>query len=133
MSSDLVADIEACPEILEKIRTRQDYAQNLYAAWCNMRWCSKEVWPVIRQDPDKDYWSASWRGAGGLVAELRGIGEDYMDYYCSGMLGKSTYDADEGDALMDANGYVPEGHVTEEIAADLDRIGWFPVPWPENN
>ena len=89
---DLVQDIYRDDEILNKIRTRDDYAQNLYAAWCNMQWCPKEFWPILRQDPDKDLWGASWRGAGGIVADIRKCGESYMDYYCSGMGGVATYD-----------------------------------------
>ncbi len=129
---DLVEDIYKDPEILNKIRTRDDYAQNLYAAWCNMRWCPKELWPTLRQDPDKDLWSASWRGAGGIVADIRNNGEDYMDYYCSGMGGVATYDLKEGEEYMARMNFVPEGTITDEIATDLDRIGWFPVPWEDD-
>jgi len=125
---DLVEDIYRDAEILNKIRSRDDYAQNLYAAWCNMQWCPKELWPAIRQDRDKDLWHASWRGAGGIVARLRNQGGDYMDWYCSGMGGLATYDLEEGDRYMAAKKYVPEGTITDEIATDLDRLGWFPVP-----
>lgn len=128
---DLVEDIYRDDEILNKIRSRDDYAQNLYAAWCNMRWCPKELWPAIRQDPDKDLWSASWRGAGGIIADFRRNG-DYMDWYCSGMGGLATYDLEEGDKYMAEKKYVPEGHITDEIATDLDRLGWFPVPWEDD-
>jgi len=132
MNRDLVEDIYKDAEILNKIRTRDDYAQNLYAAWCNMRWCPKELWPAIRQDPTKDLWSASWRGAGGIVARFRNNGEDYMDYYCSGMGGVATYNLEEGEAYMAKMKYVPEGTITDEIATDLDRIGWFPVPYDDD-
>ena len=132
MKLDLVKDIYRDDEILNKIRTRDDYAQNLYAAWCNMQWCPKELWPTLRQDPDKDLWSASWRGAGGIVADIRNCGEDYMDYYCSGMGGVATYDSVEGEEYMARMKYVPEGHITDEIATDLDRLGWFPVPYDDD-
>jgi hypothetical protein len=132
LKRDLVQDIYRDDEILNKIRTRDDYAQNLYAAWCNMQWCPKEFWPVLRQDPEKDFWSASWRGAGGIVADIRNCGEDYMDYYCSGMGGVATYDLKEGEEYMAKMKYVPEGTVTDEIAVDLDRLGWFPVPWEDD-
>lgn len=133
MKRDLVEDIYRDDEILNKIRTRDDYAQNLYAAWCNMQWCPKELWPVLRQDPNKDLWSASWRGAGGIVARFRNNGEDYMDYYCSGMGGLASYDLKEGDEYMAKMKYVPEGTVTDEIATDLDRLGWFPVPYSDDD
>ena len=132
MKLDLVKDIYRDDEILNKIRTRDDYAQNLYAAWCNMQWCPKELWPTLRQDPDKDLWSASWRGAGGIVADIRNCGEDYMDYYCSGMGGVATYDLKEGEEFMARMKYVPEGTITDEIATDLDRLGWFPVPYDDD-
>lgn len=131
MKYDLVEDIRNCPEIMAKIRSRRDYAQNLYAAWCNMRWCPKDLWPAIRQDPDKDLWSASWRGAGGIVADLVNRGEDYMDYYCSGMGGVADYDTDPDEWRKDTK-FVPEGEVTEEIANDLDQLGWFPVPYEDD-
>lgn len=131
MKYDLVEDIYRDDEVLNKIRSREDYAQNLYAAWCNMQWCKKELWPAIRQDPNKDLWSASWRGAGGIIAEFRREG-DYMDWYCSGMGGVATYDLEEGEAYMAKMKYVPEGTITDEIATDLDRLGWFPVPWEDD-
>ena len=131
MKYDLVEDIYRDDEILNKIRTREDYAQNLYAAWCNMQWCKKELWPTLRQDPDKDLWSASWRGAGGIIAQFRKEG-DYMDWYCSGMGGVATYNLEEGEAYMSKMKYVPEGTITDEIATDLDRLGWFPVPYDDD-
>ena len=64
--------------ILDKVRASKSYAQNLYAAMCNMRFVRKELVPYLRQDPDKDLWSASWRAAGGIVADMRQQG----DYIC---------------------------------------------------
>lgn len=119
--------------MMAKIRADDgSYAQNLYAAWCNMQWCPKEFWPILRQDPDKDLWSASWRGAGGIVANLRNKGEDYMDYYCSGMGGLATYDLEEGEAYMSKMKFVPEGQITDEIATDLDKLGWIPIPYEDD-
>ena len=131
MKYDLIEDIYRDDEVLNKIRSRDDYAQNLYAAWCNMQWCKKELWPTLRQDPEKDLWSASWRGAGGIIAQFRKQG-DYMDWYCSGMGGVATYDLEEGEAYMAKMKYVPEGVITDEIATDLDRLGWFPIPYNDD-
>lgn len=134
MKYDLVEDIRNSPEIMAKIRAEdRRYAQNLYAAWCNMQWCPKEIWPTLRQDPDKDLWTASWRAAGRIVADLRNEGEDYMDYYCSGMGGVATYDLKEGEEYMAKTGYVSEGVVSDEIANDLDKLGWFPVPYKDED
>jgi hypothetical protein len=134
MSNDLEQDIWQDDEILNKIRTRDDYAQNVYAAFCNMRWCPRETFPALRQHPDKDLWSVSWRGAGGLVARWQGNG-DYMNWYCSGMGGLNLeYENIESDEdWKKRTGYVPEGVITEEVQADFARIGWFPVPWEDDD
>ncbi len=129
---DLVEDIYRSDEILTKIRSNDCYAQNLYAAFCNMRWQKLEVLPILKEE----YWTASWRSAGGIVAEFRNKGEDYMDYYCSGMGGFSAFDdetEEEAKERFSKTGYVPEGKVTEEIQNDLNKLGWVPVPWPEDN
>jgi len=118
--------------ILAKARDSESYAQNLYAAMCNMRFVRKELFPYLRQDPDKDLWSASWRYAGGIIADMRQEG-DYIDWYCSGMGGLATYDVEEGERYMSAKKYVPEGTITEEIEQDLLKLGWIPVPWDDDN
>ena len=129
MKYDLVEDIRNCPEIMAKIRAEdRRYAQNLYAAWCNMQWCKRELWPVLKEE----YWSASWRGAGGIVATLRNKGEDYMDYYCSGMRGGLSFDGKDDDEYFDRTGYASESEIKEEIAQDLDKLGWFPVPYEDD-
>ena len=89
--------------ILEKVRADEAYAQNLYAAMCNNGFIKLDVIPILKQEE----WSASWRYAGGLVAEIRNKGEDYMDFYCSGN----------------------EGHVTSEITHDLLNLGWVVKPY----
>ena len=55
--------------------------------------------------------------AGGIVADLRDTGEEYTDWYCSGILG------DEID------GYVPESVATSEIVNDLLNLGWTIKPY----
>ena len=99
---------------------------------CNMQWQKKDVWPILTDE----LWGASWRGAGGIVADLRCEG-DYMDWYCSGMGGIASLPEDLGnedqlEAAMEARKYVPEGHVTEEIQEDLGRLGWQPVPYDDD-
>lgn len=90
-------------DLREKVKSNPIYAQNLYAALCNVAW----------QKGDNEYpWSCSWRYAGGLVSNLIGQG-DYLDFYCSG-----TFSED---------GYVGEGTVTEEIQNDLSELGWHPI------
>lgn len=130
MDRDLEEDIWQSKEILNKIKTRKDYAQNVYAALCNMRWQPAEVIPILTDE----YWSCSWRSAGGIVADFRKTvaTEDYMDWYCSGMGGVTSYDEQEGVEYMARQNYVPEGIVTDEIREDFFKLGWTPSPWPEN-
>jgi hypothetical protein len=126
--NNLEHDITATAWFCEKIRNSDSYAQNLYAAMCNMRFMKLDVLPILKDD----YWSCSWRYAGGIVARIQGKG-DYMNWYCSGMGGVATYNLEEGDAFMAKMKYVPEGTVTEEIEADLKKIGWIPSEWPDND
>ena len=129
MKYDLVEDIRNCPEIMAKIRADdRRYAQNLYCAWSNMQWCKRSTWPILAEE----YWTASWRSAGGIVADLRNKGEDYMDYYCSGIKGGLSYNPDDDNKYFESKGYVSEGEVTEEIANDLDKLGWFPIPYKDD-
>jgi hypothetical protein len=121
---DQKPDLEQDLKNNEKIRSRVDledcYAQNLYAAMCNMRWQKSEIFEILRGDT----WSASWRGAGRVISELRSRG-NYMDWYCSGMI--RDYDNDR------IPGYVAEGTVTPEILQDLRDMGWYPVPYNDHN
>ncbi len=126
MDQDLVEDLQNCSWFVEKIKNRR-YAQNVYAALCNMQWQPEEVWSVLADE----YWSCSWRYAGGIVAELRvDSTEDYMDWYCSGI---RDYSKDEADPRFDVGGYVSEGTVTDEIRADFALLGWHPKPYPKDN
>lgn len=93
LDKDLLAD----PEIQERVKDLA-YAHKLYAALCNTQWQPDDVMDILREHT----WSASWRTAGGIVAELRDCGEDYVDWYCSGL----------------------EGCVHEDIRRDLKRLGW---------
>lgn len=124
MKRDLEQDLWRSDEILNKIRTREDYAQNVYAALCNMRWQPLDVIPILKDE----YWSCSWRAAGGLVARLIGQG-DYMDWYCSG-IGDET--PDTGRWIDRPKTYVPEGTVTDEICEDFATLGWAPSAWPKD-
>ena len=116
MEHNLENDIRAAEWICNKVRTRDDYAQNLYAALCNMQWQRLEVMPILKDET----WGCSWRYAGGLIAAIRQQG-DYIDWYCSGI-----GSAEEGFGLghRTGDGFVAEGQVTEEIEQDLRTLGW---------
>ena len=68
------------------------FAVLLYGALCNTSWRHKATGAI---------WHCSWRGAGGIVAELRGEG-CYMDWYCS-----------SGEGLVD-----------EHVLAEIGALGW---------
>ena len=114
---NLEYDLRSTDWILEKAKESDTYAQNLYAAMCNVDWVRNEAWPILKDQR----WSCSWRHAGGIIADMQEKG-DYIDWYCSGI----------GDGLGngDSDGvkkYVGEGVVTAEIKADLKKLGWFPI------
>lgn len=95
---NLETDLLNSKTIITKCKNKV-YAQNLYAALCNNRFLK-----------DGHEWSCSWRTSGGIVADLRDCGENYMDWYCSG--------------LGDNPDYMTEGCISNEIATDLLSIGW---------
>jgi hypothetical protein len=104
MKPRLDIDLFKSDTIAEKCKHSDVYSQNLYAAMCNNSFFYGE-----------SEWGTSWRGSGGIVADLRDCGEDYIDWYCSGM-GKKE-------------GYVPESVVTDEIRLDLMKLGWIVRPY----
>jgi hypothetical protein len=119
--NNLEFDLRTTSWVIQKCHS-DSYAQNLYAALCNMRWQKRDVLPILKDE----YWSCTWRSAGGIVADIQGKG-DYIDWYCSGI----------GDGLGNGDatgvkGYVPEGTVTDEIENDLYVLGWVHSKWPDN-
>jgi hypothetical protein len=108
--------------ILEKVRTNETYAQNLYAAMCNNGFIKLDVIPILKQEE----WGCSWRYAGGIIADMQQKG-DYIDWYCSGIRG-GAIDDDESQTVWDEKKYVPEGCITDEIRSDLQSLGWALAP-----
>lgn len=104
MKANLEADLLKTEWIVSKCKNNKIYAQNLYAALCNNRFFKNE-----------EEWTCSWRYAGDIVSHLAG-GNNYMDYYCSGV-------------AAGRNGYVGEGEVTSEITNDLLNLGWTHKPY----
>jgi len=123
-------DLRSSKELCDKVKQFDNYAQNLYAAMCNMTWQSREFW----QEMKGETWSCSWRSSGGIIADMREEG-DYIDWYCSG-IGNPEYgnglDGAKPELDEDGRTYVPEGVVTEEVELDLNRLGWRPVPWADD-
>jgi hypothetical protein len=122
-------DLRSTKWICDKVKGSDVYAQNLYAAMCNMRFFKVPDHPQVTWDLLQDkMWSCSWRSSGGIVANMREQG-DYIDWYCSGIQNFAT---DEADPNFNGGGYVPEGVVTDEIREDLAKLGWTPSEWPDN-
>jgi hypothetical protein len=122
-------DLRSTDWILEKVRASDAYAQNLYAAMCNMQFIKLDTMPILKNQR----WSCSWRHSGGIVADMLQQG-DYIDWYCSGMGGLSGYDKDSEtyEQWQERTKYVPEGTVTDEIRKDLNQLGWAPIPWDDD-
>ena len=83
---DLERDLFASPDIVARVRGDETFAQSLYATLCNNQFVHEKM----SADHDDEFWSCTWRYAGGIVASIRDghdSGEDfmdYLDYYCSG-------------------------------------------------
>jgi hypothetical protein len=123
-------DLRSSKELCDKAKASENYAQNLYAAMCNMTWQSREFWQELKGET----WSCSWRHSGGIIADMREQG-DYIDWYCSGIGNAELGNGLDGTVpdITDGRDYVPEGMVTEEIELDLNRLGWRPVPWEDDD
>lgn len=124
--NNLEYDLRSTEWIVEKARANESYAQNIYAALCNMRWQKLDVLPILKDE----YWSCSWRHSGGIVADMLGKG-DYIDWYCSGIRGGDEPDVYENSPLPGT--FVSEGTVTDEVKEDLNKLGWVPSEWPDDN
>jgi hypothetical protein len=128
-------DLRSTDWILEKVRGDDVYAQNLYAAMCNNDFQKNEFMPLLAGKT----WSCSWRHSGGIIADMQQTG-DYIDWYCSGIrdVGFDTTEEDS-DLTMEqllhkkkTQAYVSESVVTDEIRADLKRLGWTVIPYTDD-
>lgn len=123
-------DLRSTPWIIDKVKSSEVYAQNLYAAMCNNDFTKNDVWPILTEKR----WSCSWRSAGGIIADMQEKG-DYIDWYCSGIRDAKILDDDEFSALtkeqqesyIQGKKFVPESCVTDEIREDLLKLGWIVV------
>ena len=123
-------DLRSTQWIIDKVKSSEVYAQNLYASMCNNDFTKNDVWPILT---DKR-WSCSWRHAGGIIADMQEKG-DYIDWYCSGIRDSKILDDDEFSALtkeqqesyIQGKKFVPESCVTDEIREDLLKLGWIVI------
>lgn len=123
-------DLRSTQWIVDKVKGDDVYAQHLYAAMCNNDFTKNDVWPILTEKR----WSCSWRSAGGIVADMQEKG-DYIDWYCSGIRDSKELDDDQYQQLtkeqqeyyLQSKAYVPESVVTDEIRADLLKLGWIVI------
>jgi hypothetical protein len=124
-------DMRTSDWMVAKVRDSRVYAQNLYAALCNNTFQKQDVWTILKDQT----WAASWRSAGGIVANMRGEG-DYIDWYCSGIRDQmATLEQAEWNMLTqeqqmfhkESQAHVGESVVTDEIREDLTRLAWTVV------
>ena len=122
-------DLRSTEWILEKVRSDETYAQHLYAAICNNDFIKNDVWPLLTELR----WSASWRHAGGIIADMQQEG-DYIEWYCSGIKPDPLTDHqfneltdEQQTSYLTSRSFVGEGFVTDEIRADLLKLGWLVV------
>jgi hypothetical protein len=87
---DLEQDIKA---LANRARGDREFAVELYGALCKAEW---------RHDDCTEWPGDTWRYVADVVADLRGRGKSYEDFYCSG----------------------GEGEITERVAEAMSAIGW---------
>jgi hypothetical protein len=129
-------DLRSTQWIIDKVKGDDVYAQQLYAAICNNSFTKNDVWPILTEKR----WSASWRHAGGIVADMQEKG-DYIDWYCSGIRDAKELDDTEFQALtkeqqesyIQGKKFVSESVVTDEIREDLLKLGWIVIDDPNDN
>jgi hypothetical protein len=123
-------DLRSTQWIVDKVKGDDVYAQHLYAAMCNNDFTKNDVWPILTEKR----WGASWRHAGGIIADMQEKG-DYIDWYCSGIRDAKELDDAEFQALtkeqqegyIQGKKFVPESVVTDEIREDLLKLGWIVI------
>ena len=123
-------DLRSTQWIVDKVKADDVYAQHLYASMCNNDFTKNDVWPILTEKK----WCCSWRHAGGIIADMQEKG-DYIDWYCSGIRDSKLLDDEEFNSLtkeqqeyyIQGKKFVPESAVTDEIRADLLKLGWIVV------
>lgn len=121
-------DLRSTEWICDKAKESRVYAQHLYAAMCNREFQRNDMIPILKDQK----WSCTWRYAGGIVADMREQG-DYIDWYCTGIRSDQeifhedfiTLSEEQQIYIKETHAYVSESVVTDEIQADLKKLGWL--------
>lgn len=113
---DLERDMSEDSTVISYLKDKE-VAKEFYRALCNMRWERIVKLPDDVRIINKlkgvrsDIYSVTWRGAGGIIADIRNkhynTSEDYMDFYCSGL----------------------EGEVNPLVEKCFKKLGWRRCPW----
>ena len=115
---DLEFDLQA---LASRLRDDRGFADEMYCALCNTDWTHV----------DGTEWHRAWRYSAGLVATLRGRGEDYFDFYCMCACEEGTI-SDRVAAAMAELGWTGQGHGSKAIYA-LEPSGkqtvWVDGDW----
>lgn len=119
---DFSEDVKRFPFFIE-LMASNEFCAHLWTAFANVDWYKKydpllseedQVIFALTCDIDDRRWGASFRGMGGVIADLRNEfhsrSENYMDWYCSNHLVNFDY-----------------GYVSNRIRTAMNQIGWFPV------
>ncbi len=107
MSEDEARDLEFDLQALSgRLRGDDGFADEMYCALCNTDWTHI----------DGTAWHGSWRYSAGLIASLRGRGEDYFDFYCTRACEEGMV-SDRVAAAMAELGWTGEGHRSKAIYA----------------
>jgi hypothetical protein len=99
---------------------------------CNNEFQKLDIIHILRDDK----WSCSWRHSGGIIADMRQSG-DYIDWYCSGIKDEkyNTTEVEMTEEILKriaiTKQFVGESCVTEEILADLKRLGWVVIDYDD--
>jgi hypothetical protein len=100
---NLEFDLQA---LAPRLRSDRGFADEMYCALCNTDW----------RHADGATWHGSWRYSAGLVATLRGRGEDYIDFYCTRACEEGTI-SDRVAVAMAELGWTGQGHGSKAIYA----------------
>lgn len=107
---NLERDVRGTNWMIDKIRGKEIYAQNLYAALCNNEFAPKDMWAILKNLK----WNCTWSYAANIISEIR-EDDSYSNWYCSGT----------GFTGTDFTGFVEESFVTTEVQLDLESVGWI--------
>ena len=122
MSDEATGDLEFDLKALSgRLRDDHSFADEVYCALCNTDWTHL----------DGTTWHRSWRYSAWLIADLRDLGEDSFDFYCTRACEEGTI-SDRVAAAMAELGWTGQGHGSRVIYA-LEPTGeqtvWVNGDW----